>query len=260
MKIQRVLTTDGRTVQAALQPDGSLVELSGSVVEGFTSTGNPVTATKVLYPYVPASILGIGANYKGLFEGKALPEYPVVFFKCHNALQHPGDPILLPRIAILAEQVKFEGELAVIIGKGGKNIRREDAMEHVFGYTIAHDVSASDWQRERVGNQWCKGKGFDTFCPLGPTIVTRDEIPDPAALQVVTKVDGEVLQDDSVANMCFAVDELIAFLSAGHTLNAGDVILTGTPPGARFLVPGETVEITIEGIGTLTNQAVEETA
>ncbi len=258
MKIQRCITTDGRTVQAALQSDGTLRRIEGELFGHFTVTEETVAARKLLYPYLPTSILGIGANYKGLFEGKALPEYPVVFFKCHNTLQHPGDPIVLPRLAIVAETVKFEGELAVIIGKDGKNIRQEDAMGHVLGYTIAHDVSASDWQRERVGNQWCKGKGFDTFCPFGPTIVTSDEIGDPKQLRIVTTVDGKVEQDDFVANMCFAVEELITFLSAGHTLKAGDLILTGTPPGARFLEPGETTAITIEGIGTLANQAVEE--
>lgn len=260
MKIQRCITQDGQTTFAALQADGTLSRVEGDLFGDFTVTEEKVAAEKILYPYVPNSILGIGANYRGLFKDKPLPEYPVVFFKCHNALQHPGDPIVLPRLAIRAETVKYEGELAVIIGKGGKNIPKEQAFEHVFGYTIANDVSASDWQRERVGNQWCKGKGFDTFCPLGPTLVTADEVPDPQKLRIVTKVDGEVEQDESVAGMCFPVEELIAFLSAGHTLHPGDLILTGTPPGARFLKPGETTEITIEGLGTLTNQAIEETA
>ncbi len=259
MRIQRCITPDGRTIQAALQADGSLLRLDGDPFGDFRVTDEVVAAEKVLYPYEPNSILGIGANYRGLFKEKPLPEYPVVFFKCHNALQHPGDPIILPRLAIRAETVKFEGELAVVIGKGGKNIAREDAFDHVFGYTIANDVSASDWQRERVGNQWCKGKGFDTFCPLGPTLVTTDEVPDPQQLRIITKVDGVVEQDESVAEMCFPVEELIAFLSAGHTLRPGDLILTGTPPGARFLKPGETTEISIGGLGVLTNQAVEET-
>lgn len=261
MRIQRILTSDQRTVQAAVQEDGSLLEITGDL---FASGGpvvseQSVSAEKILYPIVPKSILGIGANYKGLFEGKALPEFPVVFFKCHNTLQNPGDPVVLPRIAIQAESVKFEGELCVIIGKGGKNISEADAMSHVFGYTLANDVSASDWQRERVGNQWCKGKGFDTFCPLGPTIVTADEISDPTALRVVAKVNGEIKQDESVAEMCFSVPQLIAFLSAGHTLQPGDIILTGTPPGAYFLEPGDQTDIMIEGLGTLSNPWVAET-
>ena len=260
MRIQRINTTDQRTIQAAVQDDGSLLEIEGDLFAdgGPKVSAREVTAEKVLYPIVPKSILGIGANYKGLFAGKKLPEYPVVFFKCHNTLQHQGDPVILPRLAIQAESVKFEGELCVIIGKQGKNISEADAMSHVFGYTIANDISASDWQRERVGNQWCKGKGFDTFCPLGPTIVTADEIPDPAALRVVAKVNGEVKQDEVVAEMCFSIPQLIAFLSAGQTLQAGDIILTGTPPGAYFLEPGDHTEITIEGIGTLSNPWIAE--
>lgn len=260
MKIQRHLTADGRTVTAALQPDGSLRELTGDLFApgGPVLTDRAVTSAKVLYPLVPKSILGIGANYKGLFKDKPLPEYPIVFFKCHNALQNPGDPVVLPRVAIKAETVKYEGELCVVIGKGGKNIPEADALSHVFGYTIANDVSASDWQQARVGNQWCKGKGFDTFCPLGPTIVTADEIPDPAVLQVVARVNGVVEQNESVSEMCFSVAQLIAFLSAGHTLQPGDIILTGTPPGVRFLQPGDHTDITIEPLGTLSNPWIAE--
>jgi 2-keto-4-pentenoate hydratase/2-oxohepta-3-ene-1,7-dioic acid hydratase in catechol pathway len=262
MKIQRHLTPDGRAVSAALQPDGSLVELSADLFApgGPVPTGRAVTSAKLLFPLVPRSILGIGANYRALFtgQGKPLPEYPIVFFKCHNTLQHPGDPVVLPRLAIQAETVKFEGELCVVIGRAGKNIPASDAMSYVFGYTIANDVSASDWQQARVGNQWCKGKGFDTFCPLGPILVTADEIPDPAALRVVTRVNGVVEQDESVAEMCFNVAELIAFLSAGHTLQPGDIILTGTPPGARFLQPGDSTAITIDPLGTLQNPWIAE--
>lgn len=258
MKIQRLQQSDGSVVTAELHPDGSYTALQGSPAEGYTPGESKVSGGKVLIPYQPAAILGIGANYKALFAGKELPKYPVVFFKQHNALQDPEEPILLPRKAIRAEQVKFEGELAVVLGKGGKNIDVKDAMDHVFGYTIANDVSASDWQRERVGNQWCKGKGFDTFCPLGPTLVTKDEIPDPTALRILTRVEGEELQNELVSEMCFTIQELIAFLSAGHTLCPGDLILTGTPTGARFFNPPETVEIEIDPIGILRNTAIEE--
>ncbi len=235
------------------------MEIEGDFSDGFRMTGRSVLSAKQLYPFVPRSILGIGANYRSLFHDKPLPEYPIVFFKHHNTLQHPEDPVILPRLAIRAEMVKYEGEFAVIIGKGGKNIAVEQAMEHVFGYTIANDVSASDWQQARVGNQWCKGKGFDTFCPLGPTIITEDEILDPGDLRIVTRINGIVEQDESVGEMCFSVPQLIAFLSAGHTLQPGDLILTGTPAGARFLNPGDVCSITIDGIGTLTNPFIEET-
>jgi 2-keto-4-pentenoate hydratase/2-oxohepta-3-ene-1,7-dioic acid hydratase in catechol pathway len=257
MKIHRIIDTNDRTVQA-VERDGKLYRIEGDFLGDHSVTDEEVSPQKELYPYIPPSILGIGANYRGLFKDKPLPEFPVVFFKCHNALQNPWDPIVLPRVAIKAETVKFEGELAVIIGKGGKNIPEAQAMDHVFGYSIANDVSASDWQRERVGNQWCKGKGFDTFCPLGPAIVSKDELPAPDELRIITKVNGTVEQDESVSQMCFSVPQLIAFLSAGHTLNPGDLILTGTPPGARFMDAGETVEIEIPGIGKLTNPVEEE--
>ena len=260
MKIERIITPEGQTIQATPNGDGTWTGLTGDISSGFTPTGETFSQGKRLTPYLPKAILGIGANYRGLFKDKPLPEYPVVFFKQHNALQDPEGPIVLPRVAITAENVKFEGELAVVIGRGGKNICKEDAMDHVFGYTIANDVSASDWQRERVGNQWCKGKGFDTFCPLGPTLVTADEISDPANLRIITRVNGEELQNESVSDMCFSIPELIAFLSAGHTLCPGDLILTGTPPGARFMTPGETVDITIDGIGHLRNSTIEETS
>ena len=260
MKIQRHLAADGTIETVALQPDGTLRALDGDLFAHPAPGSRSVPPGKLLIPYQPRSILGIGANYRSLFKDKPLPDYPVVFFKHHNALQNPGDPVILPRLAIRAETVKFEGELAVVIGRGGKNIPVESAMEHVYGYTIANDVSASDWQRERVGNQWCKGKGFDTFCPLGPTLVTRDEIPDPSSLRIVTRVNGRIEQDETVDGMCFPVAELIAFLSAGHTLAPGDLILTGTPSGARFLDPGDLTEITIDPIGTLSNPWQEESA
>lgn len=244
--------------EAAVGEDAEI--LGGELLSGLNPTGDKARVAKLLYPYSPTAIHGIGANFKAIFEdaGKPLPEYPVVFFKYHNALQHPSEPIILPRKMIRAEQVKFEGELGIVVGKTAKNVPVEEAMDYVFGYTIANDVSASDWQRERVGNQWCKGKGFDTFLPFGPVIVTKDEITEPGGLRIVTKVDGKVEQDDVVANMCFDVAQIIAFLSAGLTVPAGTLIIPGTPTGARFMVSGETVEITIEPIGTLTNQAIEE--
>lgn len=243
---------------APLSDHARLIE--GDLFGSWRVTDDTARVARLLAPLDPAAILGIGANYRELFtaSGKPLPDYPIVFFKLPNALQHPGEPIVLPRLALRAEQVKFEGELCVVVGRAGRNIPVERAMEHVFGYTIANDVSASDWQRERVGMQWAKGKGFDTFCPLGPAIVTADEIPDPADLRVVTRVNGEVEQDELVREMVFSVAELIAFLSAAHTIPAGSVILTGTPPGARFLEPGERVEITIAAIGTLGNPVEEE--
>ena len=269
MKIIRFLDADGATRLGAVDaevttsaPPQTARLIEGSLLGSHRVTDEAATVTKLLYPIEPAMILGIGANYRAIFEssGRPMPEYPIVFFKLANALQNPGDPIVLPRTVLRADEVKYEGELCVVIGKGGKNILASQAMDHVLGYTIANDVSGSDWQRERVGMQWAKGKGFDTFCPLGPAIVTADEIADPADLRVVTRVDGKVEQDESVAGMVFAVSELIEFLSAAHTIADGSIILTGTPPGARFVKPGERIDITIDRIGTLSNPVVEEEA
>jgi 2-keto-4-pentenoate hydratase/2-oxohepta-3-ene-1,7-dioic acid hydratase in catechol pathway len=267
MKILRFKDTDG-LVRLGVVDDPVVTDspperarlIEGDLFSSWRVTDDTATVAKLLYPFVPGMILGIGSNYKAAFTatGRPMPEYPVVFFKLANTLQNPGDPIVLPRTMLRAETVKYEGELCVVIGKGGKNIPASEAMEHVFGYTIANDVSGSDWQGERVGRQWAKGKGFDTFCPLGPAVVTADEIGDPTSLRVVTRVNAEVEQDESVAEMVFALPRLIEFLSAAHTIADGSIILTGTPPGARFVEPGEKIDVTIDGIGTLSNPVIEE--
>ena len=161
----------------------------------------------------------------------------------------------------------YEAELAVVIGKAAKNVTRENALSHVLGYTCANDVSARDWQKEGGGSQWCRGKSFDTFCPLGPWLVTPDEIPNPNALHISTKVNGETLQDSSTGDMIFDVATLIEFLSGSTTLLPGTVILTGTPSGVgmartppRWLQAGDTVTVEIEKIGALTNPVTEERA
>lgn len=267
MKIIRFVDPDGATRLGAVDaevttsaPPSTARLVEGDLFSSYRVTDDTATVAKLLYPVEPPMILGIGANYRAVFtsSNRPMPEYPIVFFKLANALRNPGDPIVLPRKVLRADEVKYEGELCVVIGKGGKNIPASRAMDHVFGYTIANDVSGSDWQGERVGMQWAKGKSFDTFCPLGPAIVTADEVADPADLRVVTRVDGTVEQDESVAGMVFAVPELIEFLSAAHTIADGSIILTGTPPGARFVKPGERVDITIGRIGTLSSPVTEE--
>jgi 2-keto-4-pentenoate hydratase/2-oxohepta-3-ene-1,7-dioic acid hydratase in catechol pathway len=163
-------------------------------------------------------------------------------------------------------EVDYECELAVVIGRACKNVTRERALEYVLGYTCANDVSARDWQKRYGGGQWCRGKTFDTFAPLGPRLVTRDEIPDPNALRIGTIVNGERVQDETTADMIFDVPRLIEFLSGNTTLVPGTVILTGTPHGVgmaktppRWLKPGDLVTVEIEGIGQLTNPVVAET-
>ena len=266
MKIVRIQSVDGQVCFASQQADGSLERLQGSLFDGLTSTGQPVFAQKLLAPLEPAAILCIGLNYrKHAEEGKqALPPHPVLFMKTATAVQNPGDPIVLPR-KLRSDKVDYECELAVIIGKRCHNVSRADALSYVLGYSCANDVSARDWQKEGGGGQWCRGKTFATFCPLGPCLVTSDEIPNPNALQIRTLLNGNIMQDWNTNDMIFDVPTLIEFLSASTILAPGTVILTGTPHGvgaARtppvFLQPGDEVTIDIEGIGRLTNPVVEE--
>jgi len=234
---------------------------------GFRETGTEDSILKRLAPVAtPPAIYGIGLNYRAHAEeqGARIPERPIVFSKPATAIQDPGGPILLPRAAH-SNKVDYECELAVVIGKACKNVKRRDALAHVLGYTCANDVSARDWQKEWGGSQWVRAKSFDTFCPLGPAIVTPDEIPDPGTLAISTKVDGSIRQQSNTEDLIFDVPTLIEFLSASTTLLPGTVILTGTPSGVgmasdppRWLQPGDLVRIQIERIGHLENPVQEE--
>ena len=261
MKIIRYLGRDGETRHAAQGPDGSVREIVGHLSGRHEVTNRDADVQKLLAPVVPTQILGIGLNYRRHAEetGAKAPEYPIVFAKSLNTVQNPGDPIQLPT-TLRSDEVDYEGELAVVIGKVGKNVPRERALEHVLGYTCANAVSARDWQMKRGGSQWMRGKSFDTFCPLGPCLVTPDEIPDPNALRLKTTLNDQTVQDWNTDDMIFDVPALIAFLSASTTLLPGTVILTGTPQGVGLartpplgLQPGDTVSVELEGIGTLTN-------
>ena len=168
-------------------------------------------------------------------------------------------------LTLRSDRVDYECELAVVIGRAARNVPREHALDYVLGYTCANDVSARDWQKEGGGGQWCRGKSFDTFCPLGPCLVTRDELANPNALRISTRIGGEVLQDSNTADMIFDVPTLIEFLSGSTTLLPGTVIITGTPQGVgmarnppRWLQAGDNVTVEIESIGQLTNPVVEE--
>jgi 2-keto-4-pentenoate hydratase/2-oxohepta-3-ene-1,7-dioic acid hydratase in catechol pathway len=222
-------------------------------------TGRKVGMERLLAPVEAGNIFCIGLNYRRHAEetGVPLPKYPVIFMKPTSAVSGPGSPIRIPRCCPEPE-VDYEGELAVVIGKGGRDIRLEDALSHVLGYTCAIDVSARKWQKDGGGGQWVRGKGFDTFCPLGPMLVTADEVGDPQQLTLVTKVNGKVMQESTTGDMIFSVAELISFLSQDTTLLPGTVILTGTPSGvgfvrkpAVFLKPGDVVAVTIESVGEL---------
>ena len=232
--------------------------LEGDPFTGLHPAGHTLDVAKLLAPVAPPNILCIGLNYRRHAEesGMALPERPLLFLKPTTALTHPGDPIIHPGVT---EELDYECELAVIIGRTAKNVSEADALDHVLGYTCANDVSARDWQL-RFDKQWARGKSFDTFCPLGPVLVPAAALPDPNRLRLRTRVNGETLQDSNTSDMIFSVREIIASLSANFTLLPGTVILTGTPEGVgmgrtpqRWLVPGDVCEIDIEGIGTLTN-------
>jgi 2-keto-4-pentenoate hydratase/2-oxohepta-3-ene-1,7-dioic acid hydratase in catechol pathway len=261
MKIIRYSDASGQIQYAAKQADGTALVIDGDLFGDYRVTDRKADVAKLLAPVDPRAILCIGLNYKFHAEesGMAIPENPVLFMKSPGAVQNPGDPILLPT-HLKSNSVDYECELAIIIGKKTTNVSKEDAFDYILGYTCANDVSARDWQRNGGGGQWCRGKTFDTFCPLGPVLVTPDELPNPNALKIKTILNGEAVQDWNTNDMIFDVPTLIAFLSADTTLLPGTVILTGTPQGvgmARkpplWMKPGDSVTIEIEGIGSLTN-------
>ncbi len=266
MKIIRHLTPAGPAF-AALQPDGSAREITGDIFGDYRVTDRVVAAGKWLTPIVPPNILAIGLNYRKHAEegGKGVPQRPMLFIKGTNTLLNPGEPIEIP-VKLASHEVDFECEIAVVIGKRCKNATRANALDFVLGYTCANDVSARDWQQRLGGGQFCQGKSFDTFCPLGPVLVTTDEIPNPNDLKIRTILNGVTMQDWSTSDMVFDVPTLIEFLSGSKTLLPGTVILTGTPHGVGFartppvfMKAGDTVSIEIEKIGTLTNPVVNET-
>ncbi len=215
-------------------------------------------SVRTLPPLIPGKILAIGRNYAEHARelDNEVPTEPLVFAVMPSAVIGHGD--IIEWEEELTAQVDWEGELAVIIGKTARRVSESAALDYVFGYTIANDVSARDLQSR--DKQWVRAKGLDTFCPLGPVVVTADGIPDPQDLRIVTTVDGVEKQNGSTADMIFSVAQLIAYLSRAFTLNPGDLILTGTPSGVgkaqnppQFLGDGSVVSVTIEGIGTLAN-------
>ena len=262
MKLIRFLDSTGRAQYGSEQPDGSVRRIEGDIYGSYQVTDECTTVAKLLAPIVPAQILCIGLNYRlHAAETKArIPERPILFLKGINTVQHPGDPIEIPQ-QLPSDEVDYEGELAVVIGKVAKNVSRARALDYVLGYTCANDVSARDFQIRYGSGQWCRGKTFDTFAPLGPRLVTADEIPDPNVLAISTTLNGQRVQDSRTSDMIFDVPALIEYLSGSTTLVPGTVILTGTPQGVgmatkplpRWLRPGDTVSVEIEKIGTLTN-------
>jgi 2-keto-4-pentenoate hydratase/2-oxohepta-3-ene-1,7-dioic acid hydratase in catechol pathway len=266
MKLIRYADPAGQIRHGCVGPDDSAFEIDGDIYGPFAVTTRPAHVARLLAPIQPTAILCIGLNYRRhAEEGKApIPKWPVLFMKSPGAVQNPGDPIVLPT-KLKSTQVDYECELAVVIGKACKNATKETALDYVLGYSCGNDVSARDWQKDFGGSQWCRGKTFDTFCPLGPALALKDEIPNPNALQIKTILNGQTMQDWTTEDMIFDVPTLIEFLSGSTTLLPGTVILTGTPHGvgmARtppvFLKHGDTITVEIEKIGQLTNPVVDE--
>jgi 2-keto-4-pentenoate hydratase/2-oxohepta-3-ene-1,7-dioic acid hydratase in catechol pathway len=261
VKLIRYQDSLHRIAYARQTSPGQYHKISGDIFSHSTAADELADVAKILAPVLPAAILCIGLNYRrhAAETNAKIPERPILFFKGINALQNPGDPILIPSF-LASHEVDYECELAVVIGRACKNVRAAQALDYVLGYTCANDVSARDWQIKWGGSQWCRGKTFDTFAPMGPCLVTPDEIPDPNNLPIRTLLNSGTVQESNTADMIFNVPAIIEFLSGSTTLLPGTVILTGTPQGVgmaqkppRWLAPGDQVTIEIDGIGSLTN-------
>jgi 2-keto-4-pentenoate hydratase/2-oxohepta-3-ene-1,7-dioic acid hydratase in catechol pathway len=250
----------GADAHAAVQP--VVAETLQDVIAG-RGTGDagapiPWAAIRLLAPLVPGKILCIGLNYMDHCREQHIepPDRPTLFAKFPSSVIAPGAPIRWP--ADFSSQVDYEAELAVVIGRTARRVADADALSCVFGYTAANDVTARDVQKS--DKQWIRGKAADTFCPLGPVVVTADEIPDPQQLAIGCRVNGEGRQSSHTREMIFPVARIISFISRAITLDPGDVILTGTPDGVGhyrdpkvFLQPGDRVEVELAGIGVLAN-------
>ncbi len=226
---------------------------------------SPIAQAKFCAPIVdPRKIICVGLNYKdhAAESGSPIPKDPVLFSKYATALIGHGQTIVLPRVS---QEVDYEAEFVIVIGKKGRHLKLTNALEHVAGYSVGHDVSARDWQLKKDGKQWMVGKTFDTFAPCGPMLVTRDEVPEPRNLPIRLRLNGQVMQNSSTNQMIFGVEELLVYISQVMTLEPGDLIYTGTPPGvgvARkppvFMKDGDVAEIEIEGLGVLRNPVQQE--
>jgi 2-keto-4-pentenoate hydratase/2-oxohepta-3-ene-1,7-dioic acid hydratase (catechol pathway) len=267
MKIIRFVSGEQKVLYGAYTPDhpncAKIIE--GNIFGTYKITSQEIQIKKLLAPVIPINILALGINYKKHGDETAIsyPEQPVLFLKSTTSITGHEGPIILP--AAGPDHVDYEAELAVVIGKEAKNVMPDKVMDYIMGYTCANDVSARDWQFEKQKGQWARGKSFDTFCPLGPWIVTKEEIEDPNNISIRTILNGQTVQESRTSNMIFNIQEIVSNLSRSMTLLPGTVILTGTPEGVGFtrqpplfLKTGDIVSIEIEKIGTLTNKVVRE--
>jgi len=249
---------DGEQVYQVAWQEGVIGLIQRGITPNRTSRRFPLADVQLNPPLIPSKIIAVGRNYAehAAELGNDVPSKPLLFAKLPSSVIGHGQPIRWnPE---LTQRVDWEGELAVIIGKRAHNITEAQAYDYIYGYTIANDITARDLQNS--DEQWVRAKGMDTFCPLGPWIITKDEIPDPHNLTISTHVNGEQMQHANTGMMIYKIPQLIAYCSKAFTLMPGDVILTGTPSGVgkgmnppRFLAPGDVVTVTIDGIGELTN-------
>ena len=262
MRIARACKQDGKAFYGVVEGE-AIRRLKAPPFEGIEPTGRPIPLdqVKLLAPVSPPNVIAIGLNYRAHADesGMAYPPAPVIFIKATSAVCGPGDNIVLPAMA--PNEVDYECEICIVIGRQAWKVSKEDALSHVLGYTCGNDVSARDCQL-RLDKQWARGKSFDTFCPLGPWIETEL---DPDHVRVRTILNGKTMQDSSTSDMIFGCRELVSYLSHCMTLQPGTAIMTGTPSGVGFtrkppvfLRPGDVVEIAIDGIGTLRNAVAAE--
>lgn len=259
MKIVRVRTHGGQVCHGIWEDDGSVTRLEGDILGQWSAGGErlPVEAIeRILVPIDPPNVIAIGLNYVGhAHETKMkLPTAPVIFLKATTSVIGPGEAILIPPQA--PDEVDFEAELALVIGRQARGVTEAEALDYVLGWTAGNDVSARDCQA-RLDRQWARAKSFDTFCPLGPCIQTEG---DPDQLKITSRLAGKVMQDSNTSDMIFSCRTLVSYLSHQFTLLPGTVILTGTPEGVgqtrvppRYMKDGETIEIELEGVGILRN-------
>jgi 2-keto-4-pentenoate hydratase/2-oxohepta-3-ene-1,7-dioic acid hydratase in catechol pathway len=267
MRIARFVTSDAprygvvELAEDAGQHPDTIATLTGDPLAGpvnYTGERLHLDDVRLVAPVIPRSkVVAIGRNYAAhaAEHSAEVPAEPMCFLKPNTAVIGPGEPIFLPR---QSERVEHEGELAVVIGRICKDVPADRVADVIFGYTVGNDVSARDLQAR--DGQWGRAKGFDTFCPLGPWIVTHLDLDEASRLDITVDVNGEPRQQGNTAQMVHGIADLVSFVSSFTTLLPGDVILTGTPAGVGPIVAGDTVSVTIEGIGTLTNPALAQEA
>lgn len=267
MKIIRFLSGNKKILYGAYNQEMSARArmIEGNIFGDYKLTDTEAQIEKLLAPLVPVNIFALGINYKkhGDETGISCPDQPILFLKATTSIVGHEEHIVLP--AAGPDFVDYEAELAIIIGRKAKNIQPADVPDYIMGYTCANDVSARDWQFDKQKGQWARGKSFDTFCPLGPCIIPKDEIADPDNLNIKTTLNGEVVQSSNTSQMIFNSREIVSNLSKSLTLRPGTVILAGTPDGVGFtrqppvfLREGDVVTVEIEKIGKLTNEVITE--